>query len=190
VSAFFCETTSIIRRMKTRRTAMLGALGLLALAVMTVLMNLAGVTTERPDDTADRATSVTKSSRPRGMERRAAHNEGRSDRHTEDAAGTEPSVATHGEAPVPIAFLVQEVDMNEFTSEENEIIHRVQKQFADELSGQVSENPGAEAYSKAWKKAQWRADNRLRLELGAVAFNRFNSLAAQQAELKRSMGRK
>jgi hypothetical protein len=171
--------------MKSLSIGVVAAFALLILAILFMLTKMTGLTGDLQRDNKEKSAIRAKTTHQKGGISARPSTE---DQPSElaDLNRKENTEYPHQEAPVPVAFLVQEVDMNEFTAEENETIHRVQEQFAAELSGPISRDPGSDAYAKAWKKAQWRADNRLRLELGAVGFNRFNSLAAQQAELKRS----
>ena len=85
--------------------------------------------------------------------------------------------------PLPVAFLVDEADSAEFSAEEDRIILAVQSQFVNEL-GEITDNSAITdpVYRAEWNRARWNADNQLRLELGGVGFNQFNSLAAQGAE--------
>lgn len=88
--------------------------------------------------------------------------------------------------PMPVAFQVDQVPAKEFSAEQDTIIHDVQQGFVDEVTSTPASDPTTQQYLEDWKKARWNADNRLRLELGGVGFNQFNSLAAQEAEAQRN----
>ena len=88
-------------------------------------------------------------------------------------------------AVLPIAFQVDAVPAAEFSGEEDSAILSVQEKFAADMTAAADVGVASPAYLRLWDKARWDADNRLRLELGAVGFNRLNSLAAQQAEADR-----
>jgi hypothetical protein len=82
----------------------------------------------------------------------------------------------------PLVFQIDAVNAEEFSTEEEAIIHEVQEYFAAEMAAYSNQDSTSPEYRKHWSTMQRKADSLLLLRLGAEGFNRFNTLAMQQAE--------
>ena len=82
-------------------------------------------------------------------------------------------------APLPVVFQLDPQSYINLGPGEDAIIADAQREFSDAMADAGA--PDSAAYLKRWNRAQWDADNRLRLELGATGFNRLASQAMEAA---------
>jgi hypothetical protein len=82
----------------------------------------------------------------------------------------------------PLVFQIDAVNAEEFSAEEDAIIHEIQEIFATEVATCTTQDSNSSEYRRHWSKLQKKADSLLLLRLGAEGFNRLNTLAMQQAQ--------
>ncbi len=85
----------------------------------------------------------------------------------------------------PIVFLIDAIEADEFSSEEDVIIYEVQNHFATQMANCPNQGLDSLEYRRCWSKAQRASDHLLLVKLGVDKFNHFNSLAAGQIEKAR-----